>query len=158
MNVSSPSHHLDGTPAHVTHGGIVRRAAMWALIVLVIGVGGDYFAGRIGLEHDLLYVNDVVSAVLIAVLVAVYEWRGRKRIQERLEIIAQMNHHVRNALQLISLSPHAKQREENVALIQQAVERIEWALREVLPGSSEIATGERDKTNGHLKVTPHPIR
>jgi hypothetical protein len=133
--VGSPRLRLDGEVPHLSYGGIFRRALMWAVVFLVIGVGGDYLAGRIGLEHDLLYVNDLVAAVAIALLVVVYESRRRKRLQERLHIIAQMNHHVRNALQLISLSPHAKQRDENIALIQQAVERIEWALREVLPGS-----------------------
>jgi hypothetical protein len=133
--VGSPRLHLDGEVPHLSYAGILRRALMWAFVFLLLGIGGDYLAGRLGLEHDLLYVNDLVSAVAIAILVVVYESRRRKRIQERLDIIAQMNHHVRNALQLISLSPHAKQREENLALIQQAVDRIEWALREVLPGS-----------------------
>jgi hypothetical protein len=131
---------------------------MWALVFLLIGVGGDYLAGRMGLEHDLLYVNDLVSALAIAVLVVVYENRRRKRIQERLDIIAQMNHHVRNALQLISLSPHAQQREENIALIQQAVERIEWALREVLPGSEASLIRTAENPPEGFKTTARPTQ
>lgn len=156
--MSSPSHHLNGTPRHLTHGGIAGRAILWAVIFLAIGVGGDYIADHFGLQHDLIYVNDVLSTVVIAGLVVVYERRRRKRIEERLEIIAQMNHHVRNALQLISLSPHAKEREENVALIQQAVERIEWALREVLPGPDAVVANGDQEANQRLRATPRPTR
>lgn len=160
MSVGSPKLHLAGEVSHLSYGGIVRRALMWAVIFLIIGVGGDYLAGRLGLEHDLLYVNDLVSAIAIAVLVVVYETRRRQRIQERLDIIAQMNHHVRNALQLISLSPHAQQREENLALIQQAVDRIEWSLREVLPGSEAgLMRGEHNPPDGFkTPVRPTPSR
>src|SRR3954462_3954082 len=95
-----------------TLGGIAKKAIVWAFMFLVIGIGGDYIASRYGLERDLLFINDVVSAIFVALLVITYERRRRKRIQERLEVIELMNHHVRNALQIISLSPHAQQREE----------------------------------------------
>jgi hypothetical protein len=134
-------------PERITTQSIVARAILYTLLFLIIGVGGDYVADRLGLEHDLLYLNDVISAVFIGLLIVLYEYRRRKRIQERLEVIELMNHHVRNALQLIALSPHAHQREENLALIQQAVDRIEWALREILPGAdlSELQRKDRER-------------
>ena len=124
----------------------MSRALLWTLLFLVIGVGGDYVADHLGLKHDLLYVNDVISALFIGLLIIIYERRRRKRLQERLEIIQLMNHHVRNALQLIAFSPHASQREENLQLIQQAMDRIEWALREILPAAdlAEIQQKDRD--------------
>ena len=51
-----------------------------------------------------------------------------------------MNHHVRNALQAISYVPYAEQAKQ-ILLIQQSVNRIQWALREILPG--EPAEGEK---------------
>lgn len=132
-------------PERITTQAIVARALLWTLLFLIIGVGGDFMADRLGLEHDLLYLNDVISAAFIGLLIVIYEYRRRKRIQERLEIIQLMNHHVRNALQLIAFSPHAHQQEENVALIQQAVDRIEWALREILPGASVDELQRKDK-------------
>src|SRR6266705_3579962 len=104
------------------------------LLVLLIGVAGDYAASRFGLENDLLYVNDVISALIIGALVFSYERRRQRRIRQRLEVIQLMNHHVRNALQVIAFTPHTAQREENIAQINDAVRRIEWALREILPG------------------------
>src|SRR3954470_22612536 len=128
-SVSLPPMVSESQPERITYQGIIARAILWTMMFLLIGVGGDYIADRFGLEHDLLYLNDVISAAFIGLLIIIYEYRRRKRIQERLEVIELMNHHVRNALQLIALSPHAHQREENLTLIQQAVDRIEWALR-----------------------------
>ena len=45
-----------------------------------------------------------------------------------------MNHHVRNALQVIAYSDNST---EQPSVVQDAVRRIEWALREVLPGENE---------------------
>jgi hypothetical protein len=131
----------------IAYRSIASRAILWTLLFLIFGVGGDYLAREFGLEHDLLYLNDVISAMFIGLLIIIYERRRLKRIQEKLEIIELMNHHVRNALQLIAFSPHAHQREENLALIQQAVERIEWALREILPGGdlNEIHKKDRER-------------
>ena len=57
-----------------------------------------------------------------------------KLILEKMRVIAEMNHHVRNALQPIMYSPYLKEQAEQVRIIQEGTRRIEWALREVLPG------------------------
>jgi len=44
-----------------------------------------------------------------------------------------MNHHVRNALQTISYVPYTEQAKQ-MLLVQQSVNRIQWALNEILPG------------------------
>src|SRR4051812_28120518 len=145
MFMNSPASVTPSQPEHITTMDIVRRAILWTLLFLIIGVGGDYLADRLGLEHDLLYLNDLFSAAFIGLLIVVYERRRQKRLEERLQVIELMNHHVRNALQLISLSPRAKEREENVQFIQQAVQRIDWALREILPGGKLEEIQRKDK-------------
>src|SRR5258708_5700639 len=114
-------------------GGTAIKAITWGALFLLVGVGGDYMATRFGLERDLLYLNDFLSTAFVVLLIFSYEFRRKKRIRERLEVIQLMNHHVRNALQVIALSPHSKQREDSVVMIQESVARIEWALREILP-------------------------
>ena len=47
-----------------------------------------------------------------------------------------MNHHIRNALQVITYATATDNQKNSVNLIHSSVERIEWALREVLPGHS----------------------
>ena len=55
----------------------------------------------------------------------------------KLEVIRLMNHHVRNSLQVISFAALASQQEKVTGELRDAVDRIEWALREVLPGQRE---------------------
>lgn len=58
----------------------------------------------------------------------------RENVASRLKTIADMNHHIRNALQSIQLSAYSTQDQQAIKEISAAVERIQWALREVLPG------------------------
>jgi hypothetical protein len=59
-----------------------------------------------------------------------------------MRIIAEMNHHVRNALQPIIYSPFLQEQAEQIRTIQEGTRRIEWALREVLPGEVEPTAPE----------------
>lgn len=58
---------------------------------------------------------------------------GERRGAERLKVIADMNHHIRNALQVIAYHSTIREDKKSVAVIDDAVKRISWALREVLP-------------------------
>ena len=81
-----------------------------------------------------------------------YEQRQRRNILKKLEVIRQMNHHVRNSLQVISFATSVPQQEQTMEQIQGAVERIEWALREVLPGEA-VCLSLLDPKNLLLKQT-----
>jgi hypothetical protein len=63
-----------------------------------------------------------------------------------MRVIADMNHHVRNALQPILYSPFLKEQGEQVRLIQEGIRRIDWALREVLPGEIDIQSPVNPKS------------
>jgi hypothetical protein len=58
----------------------------------------------------------------------------RENVASRLKTISELNHHIRNALQSIQLSAYSTQDQQAMKEISAAVERIQWALREVLPG------------------------
>ena len=57
----------------------------------------------------------------------------RAASRERDFIVGQMNHHVRNALQMISFAAHSTDDQRFADSIRQAIYRIQWALTEVLP-------------------------
>jgi 1,2-phenylacetyl-CoA epoxidase catalytic subunit len=60
-------------------------------------------------------------------------YRERQRMQEaRVRRVAEMNHHVRNALQVIAYWSLAEKEKRQVELVQDAVNRIQWALREIM--------------------------
>ena len=83
---------------------------------------------------ELLISIAIVAALATVVTLAVLPARRKARDTVR---IAEMNHHVRNALQPILYSPFLKEQAEQVRLIQESTRRIEWALKEVLPGPQE---------------------
>jgi hypothetical protein len=57
----------------------------------------------------------------------------RKNISQRLKMIGDLNHHVRNALQSIQLSAYSTHDQQIITSIGDSVQRIEWALREIVP-------------------------
>ena len=85
----------------------------------------------------LAVMDDALIGVGAGLLVLLYERRQRQNIIRKLEVIRLMNHHVRNSLQVISFAASIPQQEELGKNLRDAVERIEWALREVLPGQRE---------------------
>ncbi len=123
---------------------LTSRARLWLLAALFALV---MFFANYALDRFLLHqkdspyrtaeISDALSGVVAGLLffkVLEYDRERRRRMLERLRTIGDMNHHIRNALQVISYSAYSTpQREEEVARIKEAVDRIEWALREVLP-------------------------
>jgi hypothetical protein len=67
---------------------------------------------------------------------AKHEKAQRDLVRERVQTIAELNHHIRNALEVIKLcgaQPALGIDARPLQLIKESVDRIEWALREVLP-------------------------
>jgi hypothetical protein len=92
--------------------------------------------GRRGIIAISAYLDDLILGVLAGLLVFAYEHRRSRDMRKKLAVIAAMNHHVRNALQTISYLPYTDQAKQ-VQLIQQSVNRIQWALQEILPGEMD---------------------
>ena len=109
-----------------------------AIAVSVVGIVFDRMLMHEGVpRYDLM----AISNSLTGVVAGAFFWQARRRererqmfIRERLHTISEMNHHIRNALQVISFYSYQEQDEKTVAMLGQAVNRIEWALSEVLPG------------------------
>jgi len=86
----------------------------------------------------LAFLDNIVAGIAAGLIVLLYErWRQRE-VDKKLRTIRLMNHHVRNALQIISVASSSVDGTEQPTRVQDAVRRIEWALREVLPGEIEL--------------------
>ncbi len=108
-------------------------AAMGASLEMVIS--GHSFSWEEALD-------DVFIGIFAALVVFAYEQRRYRATLEKVQVIAAMNHHVRNALQAISYAPYTEQATQ-IKLVEESVSRIEWALREILPGAFEAHEGFR---------------
>lgn len=79
---------------------------------------------------------DMLGGVLVGLLlyrVMDQAYERRAAVLERLQIIGRLNHQIRNALHVISLSAYSTQNKHAIDTIGQSVERISRSLREVLP-------------------------
>lgn len=104
--------------------------------LFVLGALLQVALDRVGVRGMRAYADNLIVGVMAGLLVFAYEQRQHRAMMEKIRVIAAMNHHVRNALQAISFSPYAEQSKQ-IQLVQQSTERIQWALREILPGEAE---------------------
>jgi hypothetical protein len=109
-------------------------AAMYGALVLLFLVLTDQLSAYYGLAESQRILDDSCGGIIAGLLIYRLEHNRAKYLNEKLKTIELMNHHVRNALQVIVdsayLHGHAQQLDE----IQMSVKRIDWALREILPG------------------------
>lgn len=107
------------------------------LLVSVVGFGFDRLLRREGATRtDILIASNGLTGIVAGFLfytLSNQERARRRLVQQRLQIIAEMNHHIRNSLQVIKYATAAQTRADSVELIHSSVERVEWVLREVLP-------------------------
>jgi hypothetical protein len=142
-----------------------------SLLALVLVAASSYFLEvrlhREGIpSRDLIIVSNLLVGLVAAALVyllSVREWQRQAYVECRLRVIAEMNHHIRNALQVITF--YSRKGEKAEVSIVEAVERIQWALREVLPQlpdtfpsyKSELAAEARGPRLVHA-VKAHDLR
>jgi len=138
-----------------------RTAVSWGMTPRVIGV-----SALVGLAsflvtefmHRLLVADlgrhwerllaEGVSAVVVAGLTAGIMNLANQRQQAallRMQVISEMNHHIRNALGAISLTTDSILNHQSVEVISESVDRIEWTLREVLKRNKPISEKEIDR-------------
>ena len=91
---------------------------------------------------------EAVSASLVALLTARLihaENQRREAALLRMQVISEMNHHIRNALAAVSLTTDSIQNQQCIRVISESVDRIEWALREILLRRKPVPEKEQDR-------------
>jgi len=110
--------------------------------IFILGVALRTVLDKLDVGGVPALVDDLLVGIAAGAMVFAYERHQHKLVLARMRVIAEMNHHVRNALQPIIYSPFLKEQSEQVRIIQEGTRRIEWALREVLPREAESAPPE----------------
>ena len=119
-----------------------QHSALWKTILLFILVSGlliaaDQLSMRYGLEGSQRILDDLLGGLIACTMFYLYERDRRRRFRDNLHMIDLMNHHIRNALQPLMLVTYKFEAKTEVKLVEECVRRIDWALREVLPGKSD---------------------
>ena len=113
----------------------------------LMGAVFDLVLQKHGLGAPAIWWGDLLAGIVAGVLVLFYETRRNRELTRRLEMIRLMNHHVRNSLQVIAYAS-STDRAVQVGKVRDAIERIDWALREVLPG--RVSLGEEQAPKDRL--------
>jgi hypothetical protein len=117
---------------------LLRRMVVSTLLGMSIAFIGIVLEALVE-DHAILALeslDNIATGIMAALLVFAYEQKHYRVLLEKIRVIAAMNHHVRNALQVIISCRVFSEQDKQVKAIGEAVGRIEWALREVLPGET----------------------
>jgi hypothetical protein len=109
------------------------------VVVFAMGVLANWLSRDV-LTAKWQILDDLLLAGVAGVIVLWYERLRTRALLQRLLIIREMNHHVRNALQVVIYAASEHKDEHLAGLLRDAVERIDWALKEVLPETEESRT------------------
>ncbi len=123
----------------VRHSGLFLTLIV--VIVFTLGMLQDTFLVHEGFSRwGLIILSNVANGVIAGALFYQFVRNERMRhemVRERMHTIAELNHHIRNALQVIKFwgAQHQNCQLDDVQLqlMKDSVDRIEWALRELLP-------------------------
>lgn len=110
------------------------QALVFGFLVVILLVTSDQVSRQFGLRESQRIVDDVLGGFIAGLLSYLNNRKRQQFIAERLNTVALMNHHVRNALQVIRDAHYIQNKDKVAAMIEDAANRIDWALREVLPG------------------------
>lgn len=94
------------------------------------------------------FLAEGVSAFIVTCLIAKLAQITRRQHQltaARMQVIAEMNHHIRNALTAISLSADVTEDKHLIHVISEGIDRIDWALREILPREVPLRKEQRHR-------------
>jgi hypothetical protein len=127
-----PDKNVTSRSRGVFHPGMT--AVIYGLMVLMFLLLADELSVHYGLGPWHRAFDDLCGALIASALVYRYEYTRSKHLNEKLKTIEMMNHHVRNALQVIVDSVYVHGHAQQVEEIADSVKRINWALQEILPG------------------------
>ena len=152
MELDSPDPKLAGlAEPQVAHRipvlPVLMNAAALSALLFVIIAGSDWLAIHKHVPEQIMLMADLIVAVTGGILFMKVTIGEQSRVLEerahhravllRVAMIGDLNHHVRNALELIQLSAHTTHNQELIRNVQSSVDRIEWALRELVPPAGE---------------------
>jgi len=141
------------------HSGLLAIAI--ALVAFTLGMLQDLFLVTEGFSRwSLIILSNMLTGGIAGLLFYQYvrnERNRRELVRQRMQTIVELNHHIRNALQVIKFWGVQHQNcsldDAQVQLMKDSVDRIEWALREVLPRYPESAAPARHPVPEHSRAT-----
>lgn len=132
---------------------LLAGAGMFVAVYFV-----DVWLAAEGLHAESTWIDNVLLGLVaagIAYLLQRQQEREMRRQQQSAAVIEQMNHHIRNALQVIvARASLDQQNRPELKQIEEAVARIDWALRELLPQTGGLGRPSASTPEGNSPAAP----
>lgn len=124
-------------------------ALLVGLLLFIVSEFMDWLLYWMKISNVETIVNNVVIAVCGAVAAYIwvrYEAERQARARDRMILVIELNHHIRNALTLLSQSATLQEGPEKLRMIDEALERVKRVLTELVP-----TVGEADAPRLYLE-------
>lgn len=126
---------------------IIASAVAFWLSVWALDSGLDVLWAKYGrvVAAPMATVDALVAMAFAAVVLKLMLLQRARHgnVILQLKTVAEMNHHIRNALDEIESTAYLTNNRQFLKDIQGATARIEWALRDILPGEENGREGPR---------------
>ena len=114
------------------------------LVLFLVSYAMSLVLDRLGMGPGSTILDDLAIGILGALLLHYYlsaseASQNLARAKERIILVAELNHHIRNALVIIGSSATLDDQEERLRIVDEAIERIDRVLTDLVPtvGSAE---------------------
>lgn len=116
----------------------VLLSGLVVIAVVALGYLLDHFLIREGMpKFEMMLLTSSITGIVAGsfFFYLIRQQKAQRELMcERMRTIAELNHHIRNALQVIyGAVPGVTPEPRPVQMIKESAHRIEWALRELLP-------------------------
>jgi len=121
--------------------GCAGAFALWVIDEVLV---------RYGISPEKSLVDNILVGILVALLIVgldVYHQAELRRLRQAAELMGQLNHYIRNSLQVILYSSSMQPGPDAQEAVRTAVRRIEWVL-EKLVHESALFSGAADYLSG----------
>jgi hypothetical protein len=113
------------------------------LLLFFVSYAAELVLLRMGVQGARTIVDNVLIGSVgaaAAYLWVRYEAERHARVREKMILLVELNHHIREALTMIGESNLVPDREKRLRLIDEAVERVDRVLVELVPTVGEAAS------------------
>ena len=119
-------------------------AGVTALVLFAVSYAADALLYLLNIPAAATIANNIVIAILGAAIVLIFlrarhEREIMERARERAIIIAEMNHHIRNAMTPLVVGVSSDDLGERLRTLDQATDRVDHVLTELLPTAGSAA-------------------
>jgi hypothetical protein len=129
------------------------RRIVWSLLagmaIFFASVGLDLALRKMAWRH-IAIVDDFFMGAVCGTLIFFYEEQRHRAMMRRFSSVGEINHIIRNELEIIQYSAHFTQNKEHIERIRDCVGHIDSALRDVLGEKKppqKVPTAKSDRSN-----------